>query len=142
MNELALFNNLMNGMFDDGADFGGRTFNMPNVDVKEDKDGYKLEMDLPGRTEKDVNLELDHNTLTISSVKEENHEEKNDKHEKDDAKWLIRERRVSEFSRRFTLPDDVNGEKIAASFKNGVLTVTMPRKMLAAPKRISIEVAA
>ncbi|HAH60761.1 MAG TPA: molecular chaperone Hsp20 [Treponema sp.] len=143
MNELSLFNNFFDNALDAIPDFDfGRSLGMPKVDVKEDKDAYVMQMDLPGMTEKDVNVELDHNVLTISSHHEENKEEKSDKNEKkDEAKWLIRERRVSEFSRRFTLPEDVNGENVAATFKNGVLTVNIPRKALAAPKRIAIAAA-
>jgi HSP20 family protein len=144
MNELALFNNFFDDALSDTLpDFNfAHNFNMPKVDVKEDKDSYTMVMDLPGMSEKDVNIELDHTVLTVSSHHEEKKEEKNDKNEKkDEGKWLIRERRVSEFTRRFTLPDDVNGENVAASFKNGVLTVNIPRKALAAPKRIAITAA-
>jgi len=146
MNELALFDNFFNdALADTMPDFNYKnSFNAPKVDVKENKDAYTLEMDLPGRTEKDVNLELDHNVLTISSRHEENKEEKSsDKKDakKDEGTWLIRERRVSEFSRRFTLPDDVDGTKVAATFKNGVLSVNIPRRTLAAPKRIAITAA-
>jgi HSP20 family protein len=144
MNELALFNNFFdNALGDVMPEFSfDRSFNMPKVDVKEEKDAYIMQMDLPGMTEKDVNVELDHNILTVSSHHEEEKEEKPDKNaKKEDQKWLIRERRVSEFTRRFTLPDDTNGENVAASFKNGVLTVNIPRKALAAPKRIAIAAA-
>ena len=143
MNELSLFNSLFNGAFDNQMqDFCfGAGMSVPKVDVTQNDDSYKLEMDLPGRTEKDVNLELDHNVLTISSVKEEVKEtdEKNSKKdEKNKQKWLIKERRTSSFTRRFTLPDDIDAEKVAATFKNGVLNVVIPRKALAAPKRIAI----
>ena len=63
-------------------------------------------------------------------------EEKSDK--KSDAKWLIRERSVSSFKRSFTIPEDVDYEKLTASVKDGILTVAMPRKALAQPKRIPI----
>ncbi len=146
MNELSLLDNFFNTALEDTLpDFTFRgSFNTPKVDVKENKDAYTLEMDLPGRTEKDVNLELNHNVLTISSHHEETKEEKSsDKKnaKKDEGTWLIRERRVNEFTRRFTLPDDVDGEKVAATFKNGVLSVKIPRKSLEAPKRIAIEAA-
>lgn len=99
-------------------------------------------MELPGRTENDVNIELDHNTLTISSKKEET-TEKSEGTEKNNnsGKWLIRERRTSEFSRSFRLPEDVDNENVKATFKNGILNVMMPRKALATPKRIAIECA-
>ena len=146
MNELSLFNNFFGDAMDSMPDFDfGRTLSMPKVDVKENKDAYTTVMDLPGMSEKDVNIELDHNVLTVSSHHEDTKEEKNDKNDKnakkDDGKWLIRERRMSEFTRRFTLPEDVDGEKVAACFKNGVLTVNIPRRELAAPKRIAISAA-
>lgn len=133
MNELSLFNSL----FDDGLVFptiwNKQSFT-PKVDVKETKDSYVLDMDLPGRTEGDVDLSLKENVLTISSDKEDSREEKG----KDG--YLIRERTRSRFTRSFTLPDDVQGEAINATFKNGVLEVTMPRnKALAEPKKISIK---
>jgi HSP20 family protein len=143
MNELALLNNFFDDVMGDcnmpSFTFKPAAYNAPRVDVKEGKGAYTLQMDLPGRTEKDINIELDHNVLTISSVHEATKEEKGG--EKNEQKWLLRERRYSEFSRRFSLPDDVDGTKLSASFKNGVLTIDMPRKELAAPQRIAITAA-
>lgn len=137
MNELSLFNTLFDNTFGCSMpDFSWKTAQMPKVDVKEDKNSYALQMDLPGSTEKDVNIEVDHGVLTISSAKTEEKEEK-----KDGEKWLIRERSTSRFTRRFTLPDDVDEENISASFKNGVLNITMNRKALPSPKKILIEAA-
>lgn len=139
MNELSLLNTIFGNAMDDMNDYGFRTpYNVPNVDVKENKDSYTVEMDLPGRTEKDVDLELDHNVLTISSTKTEEKEDKKENKEEGKAKWLIKERRTSSFSRRFTLPEDVDAEHVQATFKNGVLNVNIPRKALAAPKKIAI----
>ena len=143
MNELALFNDLFNG-FDYDAYLPSfnfkKAFHTPKVDVKENKDNYSLEMDLPGKSEKDVNVELNGNVLTISSEHESKKDENEGKgkNEKDGSKWLIHERSYSKFSRSFTLPDDVDGSKLTANVKNGVLTVTMPRKALAESKKIAI----
>lgn len=140
MNELSLFNSLFDNAFDCGMpDLTWKTARLPKVDVKENKDSYSLQMDLPGATEKDVDIEIDHGVMTISSVKTAEKEEKNEK--KEEGKWLIRERVQSQFARRFTLPDDVDETKVTASFKNGVLNVTMARKALPEPKKIAIEVA-
>ena len=79
MNELALFDTIFNNSMDNV--FGGmgyRSSYVPKVDVKETKDVYVLDMELPGRSENDVNIELDHNTLTISSKIEETKESKED----------------------------------------------------------------
>ena len=147
MNELALFNDLFNGFEDDGylmPSFNLRkAFTAPKVDVKEEKDAYLLEMDLPGKTDSDINIELNRNVLTISSqTKSEKEEKQEEKAEaKDAGKYLIKERSYSKFSRSFTLPEDVDSEKLSAKVTNGVLTVTMPRKAIASPKRIAITVA-
>ena len=146
MNELALFNDLFNGFDDDFAmpSFTlKKAFTAPKVDVKEEKDAYTLEMDLPGKTEKDVNIELNHNVLTISSeTKTEKEEKKEEKAEaKEAGKYLIKERSYSKFARSFTLPDDVDSENLTAKVTNGILTVTMPRKALAAPRKIAITAA-
>lgn len=141
MNELSLFNDLFD-FVNDGNGYGipavnfKKAFQTPHVDVKEEKDAYTLQMDLPGRTDKDVNIELDRNVLTISSEAAENKEKKDE-----GSKWLIRERAFSKFSRSFTLPEDVNSEALSAEVRNGVLTVTMPRKALPTPKRIQINCA-
>lgn len=141
MNELSLFDSLFNNTMDSVFN-NYRTVSVPKVDVKETENAYSLDMELPGRTENDVNIELDHNTLTISSKKEET-TEKSEGTEKNNnsGKWLIRERRTSEFSRSFWLPEDVDNENVKATFKNGILNVMMPRKALATPKRIAIECA-
>lgn len=151
MNELSLFNDLFDGFGDDGfimPSFNYRkAFTTPKVDVKEDKDSYTLDMDLPGKTEKDINIEYNNNVLTISSVtKSERDEKKEEKKEekeasKEGAKYLIKERSYSKFTRSFTLPDDVNAEGITAKVENGVLHVTMPRKAQAAPHKIAITAA-
>ena len=141
MNELSLFDSLFNNTMDSVFN-NYRTVSVPKVDVKETENAYSLDMELPGRTENDVNIELDHNTLTISSKKEET-TEKSEGTEKNhnSGKRLIRERRTSEFSRSFRLPEDVDNENVKATFKNGILNVMMPRKALATPKRIAIECA-
>ena len=76
-------------------------------------------MELPGRSENDVNIELDHDNLTIASKKEEAKEDKKDKK----TKYILKERRNANFERRFKLPDDVDKESIKANFKNGILTI-------------------
>lgn len=142
MNELSILDSLFNDVFENRMPSFNYSKRMvtPKVDVTQSKDSYILEMDLPGRSENDVNLELDQNVLTISSIKETNEEKNLDKKDdsSDESKWIIKERHTSSFSRRFTLPDDIDSENVKATFKNGVLNITIPRKALAAPKRIAI----
>lgn len=143
MNELALFNNLFDDWDDDCYALPSfnfkKAFQVPKVDVKEGKDAYTLQMDLPGKTDKDVNIELNNKVLTISSENETKEDKKEEKAEnKEGIKYLIKERSYSKFSRSFTLPEDVDSEKLTAKVQNGVLTVTMPRHAITAPKRIAI----
>ncbi len=156
MNELSLLDSLFDNF---GGVYGGnyRGSYVPKVDVKETKDAYTLDMDLPGRNEGDVDIQLDRNVLTISSKNTEKIEKKAEKCDEQDAgkdsgkaekcekadepKWLIRERKVCGFNRSFSLPNDANGDEISASFKNGVLTVVIPRKPVNVPKKIEIKVA-
>ena len=123
MNELALFNSL----FEDGFGFPELRkthFGMPKVDVKQNGDTYVLDMDLPGLTEKDVDLSLKDNVLTISASHNDSKDEKDD-----NGKYLRRERRTSSYQRSF----NVNGlkpEDIEAKYENGVLTINLPKKEL------------
>lgn len=106
----------------------------PRVDVRETPDAYILDMDLPGFTEKDVEINLKDRVLSISSKLQEKQEEKKE------GDWLIKERRSSCFSRRFTLPQDIDAEKVTAEFKHGVLSVDIPRKPEPQAKQITISV--
>lgn len=141
MNELALFNNLFDGFEEDGMFMPSfnfkKAFASPKVDVKEDKDAYTLEMDLPGKTDKDINIELSKNILTISSEEKSENEKKDDS--KRNTKYLLKERSYSKFSRSFALPDDVDYDKLSAKVCNGILNVYLPRKALASPRKITIE---
>jgi len=148
MNALSLFNDWLNNDFY-GTDGLCSNSNVPDVDVTESKDAYTLDMDLPGRTENDVSLELNEGVLTISSEKAETKtiEDKSEKHEKHEEKgtekpqYLLRERRRTSFRRSFTLPKDIDAEGVTAGFKNGVLTVRIPRKAEVAPRKIQINIA-
>ena len=143
MNELSLFNPL----FDDGffgvdfPVFKARSSIMPKVDVKETNEAYTLDMDLPGLTEKNVDISLKNNVLTISSVQEKESKNENEK-DAQSPSYLIHERSMISFSRSFTLPEDVKAEDVNAAFKNGVLSVTMPRSKKAnETKKIAITAA-
>jgi HSP20 family protein len=104
----------------------------PAVDVQEKDDEYLMEVELPGLTDKDIELNVEDNVLTLSSKKEESKEEKKNG-------YLIRERRNHEFARTFILPAEVDREKIKAEFKNGLLMVSIPKKAEAKPRRIDVK---
>lgn len=142
MNTLSFFNPAFAsdvfGAFD--RSLGSGTVNgSPLVDIRETDGAYVLDMDLPGYSENDVSLSLKDRVLTISSVVQADKEEKAKVEEK--AEYLIRERRETRFVRRFSLPRDIDPEKVEANFKNGVLTVTIPRQPESQPRQIMIKTA-
>jgi HSP20 family protein len=119
--------------FDDMLDssFFGPSLAAPAVDVRETEDAYLMEIDLPGLTEKDVEVKLDNTLLTISSKKEEKKEQKADG-------YILRERKASQFRRSFVLPEEVDREKISAQFTNGVLSMSFPKVPAAKPRTIEV----
>ena len=138
MTELSLFNSLFNDLLGNTSGSLYTTANTPHVDITEEDKAYTLEMEVPGRTENDVTIELDHDSLKIASkIEEKNVTEK--KEDKKAPKYILKERRSCSFERRFTLPNDVDTESIKANFKNGILSITMGKKAIATPKQIAIE---
>ena len=105
----------------------------PAIDITEDNDSFTLIADLPGLTKKDISLNIKENMLTIGG------ERKTEK--KDETKNYCRtERRYGSFKRSFQLTDHVIADKITASFKDGVLTVNVPKAEEVKPKEIEIKV--
>ncbi len=106
----------------------------PSVDIAEKDDMFEVTADLPGIDEKNVEVKLSGNMLTIKGTREEHKEEKR----KD---YYASERQFGAFERSLQVPDSVDGDKIDAHFKNGVLTISLPKKPEArkAEKKISIK---
>ena len=92
----------------------------PAVDLVEQEKAFELTAELPGLDEKNVEVKVANGVLTIKGEKQEDKEEKN----KD---FHVRERRFGSFERALRIPDTVDTDKIEASFKKGVLTVTLPK---------------
>ena len=137
-NALSDFDRYMDSFFGDSfLSPSERIFNrLPSVDVKETEKAYVLEAELPGFDEKDIEVRLDGNNLTIESKKVE--EKKEEPPDKAEGNYLIRERRVSSFSRSFKLPENADPEGVSASFKNGVLSLEIAKKAEAQAKLIQI----
>lgn len=112
-------------------------FNTPKVDVWEEEQAFKVEADLPGINEKDVDVTVHDGMLTIKATTEA------EKTESEEGKtYYRRERSFSSFERHISLPDGINEEKVDASLKNGVLCVTLPKSEDAKPKMRKISVKA
>lgn len=105
---------------------------VPQVDVKEDDKAIIVTAELPGMTEKDVEVTLDDGVLTLKGEKRE---------EKTDAAKKLTERRYGRFLRSFRLPDGIEEAAITATVDKGVLHIVVPKNAKAAPKARSIPIA-
>jgi HSP20 family protein len=113
---------LWSGLFDD--DFipvvSQRSTSMPAVNIKEDDNRFVLDLAVPGIDKKDLKIEIHEDVITISS------ENKSEKEENRDG-FKRREFSYSAFCRSFYLPENVSKEKIEANYKDGILTVELPK---------------
>jgi HSP20 family protein len=108
---------------------------VPAVDITESEKTYEVTAELPGMDEKNIEVKVVNGNLTIKGEKQEEKEEK----KKD---YYLQERHFGSFERRFQLPEGVDADKIEASFKKGVLTVTLPKKLEAQKPEKKIDVKA
>lgn len=104
----------------------------PAMEITEKDDDVVVRAELPGMKADDIDISVQGNTLTISGAKKEESEHK-------DAGFYRSERRYGHFSRSLTLPTDVNAEKIDAMYRDGVLTITLPKSETAKPRKISVK---
>jgi len=107
---------------------------VPTVNTREGDDAYYIEVDLPGVKKEDINIDVDDNTLTISGERKLKEEHKEDNFYKVESVY-------GKFERAFSLPEDVDTEKIEAEHKNGVLEIKIPKvqKVEKTPKKIEIK---
>ena len=107
-----------NDWFEGG--FPVNTVKVPAVNITEQKNEYLVSLAAPGLKKEDFKIDVDGNVLTISSEKEEKSEEK-------DKKFSRKEYSYSSFRRSFTLPEEINQEKIEARYEDGILKILLPR---------------
>jgi HSP20 family protein len=107
---------------------------LPTLDLYEEKDHLVLKAELPGMKKEDIDISLHGDVLTLSGERKE--EEVFDK-----AETYRAERFLGRFQRTLTLPVTVDASKVQASYKDGVLTVTLPKAEEAKPKQIEVKVA-
>ena len=113
--------------FDDRAErklYGHNAKNIMKTDIKEHKDGYELEIDLPGFHKDEIQADLKDGYLTISAAKQLNQDEK----EKESGKYIRRERYSGSCQRSFYVGDEITQEDIKAEFKHGILKLFVPKK--------------
>jgi HSP20 family protein len=137
--EVATLQDRMNRLFRDTFNQAGSDESLatstfaPAVDVYEDEHNVTLKIEVPGIDEKDIDVRIENNTLTVHG------ERKIEKEEKEENYRRV-ERHYGTFTRTFTLPTTVDSENVAANYDKGVLKISLPKKAEAKPKQIKVNV--
>jgi len=98
-----------------------RNTSLPAVNIMEDEKRFSLDLAVPGIDKKDLKIEINEDVITISSERKDEKEENGDNYKR-------REFSYSSFCRSFYLPENVNKDKIEANYRDGILTVTLPKE--------------
>jgi HSP20 family protein len=108
-------------------------FVQPRVNVEETADAYRVTAEIPGMDEKDIELELHRNTIILKG-------EKKEEHEGTEGGYIRHERRSGSFQRVITLPEEITKDTVEAKYRQGVLTITLPKtaEVRSQRKRINI----
>jgi HSP20 family protein len=139
--ELVNLQDSINRVFDDNIHYLGKYANRGNltqgwmfpVDIRDNGSAIVLQAEIPGMNKEDINVSYNDNVITIRG-------ERKDEEKKEGANFIKIERKYGSFSRSFSLDVPVDHEMISASYKNGILEITMPRKEESKGKEIDIEV--
>lgn len=123
------FPSLMNDYFPPDWFGGTEKWNAsaPAVNIKDNEEGFELELAVPGMKKDDFTVDIDNDVLTISSEMKSESEEKKDNYTRKEFSY-------SSFKRAFTLPETVDGAKIDAKYEDGILKLALPKKQEALPK--------
>lgn len=104
----------------------------PSFEVKETNDSFVVKADLPGVEEKDLDVALHNGVLTISGHRQAEERKENET-------YALYERQYGSFTRSFALPDIADGDRIEAKLENGVLSLNIPKKAEAQPRKIALK---
>jgi HSP20 family protein len=105
----------------------------PRLNVSETDRGYEIEAELPGIAKEDIKVSVDGQRVSIEA------ESKHESEKKDGERVIYAERSARKFARSFTLPAEVDDANADAKFENGILTLRLPKKQSAQPKKLSIQ---
>lgn len=117
----SLLDELLNDNFLGGISHERYNSTMPAVNIMEGDESFTIEFAVPGFEKKDFKIDLNNNILEVSSLKEVNNDEAN-------GKILRNEFCYNSFKRVFTLPDTIDSEKIKANYKDGILSISIPKR--------------
>ena len=107
---------------------------VPAVDIIEEKDQFLLRADVPGVNPEDVEIAMDEGVLTVSGIR-------NAEAQGENTDVRRTERLTGRFSRRFTLPETSDADRVTAKISNGILEIAIPKLPLVQPRRITVEAA-
>lgn len=133
-NAMSDFDRLFDSVF---SSMPGWTDRKPAVDIRSTDSEYIVDADLPGFSDNQIDVRVENDLLVISAQEETTDESHETKESTDE--YLVRERHMRSFYRSFSLPKDADAGKIDASYRNGVLTVTIHKKEEAKPRQIQIK---
>lgn len=130
---IATLHDEMNRLFDDLFDHATNSLftsfdNMPRIDVSEEDGVVTVSAELPGMDEKDISVEMDNHSVTIKAERKEQNKNKL-------TNWFHREQSYGKIQRFIALPTEVDAQQAKAKFKKGILTLTMPQKQAAPPRK-------
>lgn len=137
-NDFLFPDQVFNSFFNDFMKPSDGSYSIPKVDIEDTDKAYILTTDLPGVAKEDINVTYDDNVLTLSAKHEETKEEKDAKEKKN---YIRKERTSKVFCRQFSV-QNIQKEGIQANFKDGVLTIVMPKedpKKVAESHRIAVQ---
>jgi HSP20 family protein len=126
---MRLFQDSVNRLF---SEPNGRPW-VPAVDIQETDHALIVKADIPDMGMKDIDVRMENGTLTLRG-------ERKFENQKTEGGWHRVERSYGTFERAFTLPETVDPEGVKAEYKNGVLTVKLPKKEIAKPRQIKVDV--
>jgi HSP20 family protein len=137
--ELSALQNRMSRLFEEQQYGSGREESLtagafvPPVDIYEDEHSIQLKLEVPGIEQKNLDVKVENNVLTVSG------ERKFEKEEKEENFRRV-ERRYGSFTRSFTLPNTVNPEDVSADYNDGVLKIRLGKRAEAKPKQIKVNI--
>jgi HSP20 family protein len=126
---LKAFEDTMNRLF---VEPNGRPW-VPPVDIRETENELVVKADVPDVKFEDIDVRIENGTLTL-------HGERKFEESKEEGGWHRVERSYGKFERVFTLPDSVSPDGVKADYKNGTLTITLPKKEIAKPRQVKVQV--
>ena len=125
------FSDIMDEFFNDAVATRQHSF-APSIDISETDKQYLIDVEVPGMDKKDIELNVENNTLTISGERKFENEEEGKQYHRVESSY-------GSFSRSFSLPDNVNSESIQATYNNGILHVTVDKSEQKMKKQIKIK---